>query len=208
MNFLFKYKVTRNEVGKLARHISFYLQDTMSKLYLRHVSSLEWQAAPTTSELLQAKTDNHSFKDSRMELPYFTKFLLIASFLASYNPPRFDTRFFARNEERTKKKGGATRKMKAENLGSNMRQQLVGPKSFPVERMLAIFYSIVDDHVVSGLEIQTQIMSLVNLKLLTRNSTCDNLDGIKCKCNVSFEFIKNLSHSVRFDVSSYLYDFC
>jgi hypothetical protein len=30
-----------------------------------------------------------------LELPYRTKFLLIAAFLASYNPARFDLKFFS-----------------------------------------------------------------------------------------------------------------
>ena len=31
-----------------------------------------------------------------MELPYFSKFLLIAAYLASYNPAKVDRRFFAK----------------------------------------------------------------------------------------------------------------
>ena len=31
-----------------------------------------------------------------MELPYYSKFLLIAAYLASYNPAKVDRRFFAK----------------------------------------------------------------------------------------------------------------
>lgn len=42
-----------------------------------------------------------------------------------------------------------------------MRQQLLGPKAFPVERMLAIFYSIVEEGVESNVDIQTQVNDLL-----------------------------------------------
>lgn len=38
-----------------------------------------------------------------------------------------------------------------------MRPQLLGPKAFPVERMLAIFYSIIDDTLEDSIDIQTQV---------------------------------------------------
>ena len=33
---------------------------------------------------------------ANMELPYYSKFLLIAAYLASYNPAKVDRRFFAK----------------------------------------------------------------------------------------------------------------
>jgi origin recognition complex subunit 5 len=83
---------------------------------------------------------------------------LIASYLASYNPPRFDVRYFAKaSEERKKKKGGGTRKGRVDKLGGKMRQQLLGPKAFPVERMLAIFYSIIEEPLEDTIDIQSQV---------------------------------------------------
>lgn len=41
-----------------------------------------------------------------LQLPRYTKFLLIAAFLASYNPAKFDLRFFSKiNEAKKKVKG-------------------------------------------------------------------------------------------------------
>ncbi|KAJ2999847.1 Origin recognition complex subunit 5 [Globomyces sp. JEL0801] len=91
----------------------------------------------------------------RMDLPHYTKFLVMASFLASYNPARLDKRFFTRGGEgktRVGKKGGV-------NNGSKLRQQLLGPKSFTVERMIAIFYSIIDDDDLRAtFDIHTQVI--------------------------------------------------
>jgi origin recognition complex subunit 5 len=38
-----------------------------------------------------------------------------------------------------------------------MRQQLIGPKAFPMERMLAIFYSIIDEELEDSIDIQLQV---------------------------------------------------
>ncbi|KAG0364085.1 Origin recognition complex subunit 5 [Gamsiella multidivaricata] len=146
------------------------------------------------------------------DLPYFTKFILIASFLASYNPPRLDMRYFAKVSNQggkmTKRaKVSASKRHGHDQMGSKLRQQLLGPKTFPIERMLAIFYSILDEEVEENVNVHTQIASLVSLRLLQRVTPMDKLDSIKCKCNVSYDMIKALAKSTKFDIDKYLYNF-
>lgn len=195
--------VEKHEKAKLYKLAQPYFFDATDKLYLREISSAEWTNSP-------ASTSN---PHQRVDLPYYTRFLLIASYLASYNPPRFDVRYFAKstNENVRKKKGGGTRKSgaKVDKLGGKMRQQLLGPKAFPVERMLAIFYSIIDDDDLEDtVDIQLQITSLTTLRLLVRTTSMDRLDGAKYKCNVNFEFVRQVAKTVKFEIDKYLYDFC
>jgi origin recognition complex subunit 5 len=84
---------------------------------------------------------------------------------------------------------------------------LLGPKVFPVERMLAIFYSIITDDVAFSQDIQLQVTSLITLRLLTRVSPADRLDDIRCRCNASYEFIRKVAQSVRFEIDHYLFEF-
>lgn len=206
--------VETNEKAKLFKYAQPYFAEATEKLYLREISSAEWSRE--TKDLDTAEdTTLGSFLSSKVgraefELPFYTRFLLIAAYLASYNPPRFDVRYFAKaSEERSKKKGGGTRKgARVDKLGGKMRQQLLGPKIFPVERMLAIFYSILDEPIEDTIDIQLQIASLTTLRLLVRSTSIDRLDGAKYKCNVNFEFIKTVAKTVRFEVDKYLYDFC
>ncbi len=138
----------------------------------------------------------------RIEMPYLTKFLVIAAFLASYNPQKYDARYFTKGAEgRTKisKKGGV-------HNGSLLRNQLTGPRSFGIERMLAIFYSILDDDCKMTFDIHSQIATCFSLRLLIKVSSPSRLDMVKCKCNVSYTFVKAIAKSVRFDISKYLYD--
>ena len=76
-----------------------------------------------------------------IELPFYSKFLLIAAFLASYNPAKSDKRFFVKHHGKQRKTASSVRTK--EKLNS----QLTGPKPFPLERLLAIFYNIVEEQV-------------------------------------------------------------
>lgn len=205
-----------HEKSKLFTYARPYFNAATDKLYLREVSSAEWSKETKDLTTLEDKdvglflSSTSKVGRAELELPYYTKFLLISAYLASYNPPRFDVRYFAKaSEERKKKKGGGTRKgSRVDKLGGKMRQQLLGPKIFPVERMLAIFYSILDGQLKDTVDIQLQITSLTTLRLLVRSTSIDRLDGAKYKCNVNFDFIKSVSATVRFEIDKYLYDFC
>ena len=87
--------------------------------------------------------------------------------------------------------------------------QLLGPKQFPLDRMLAIFYVIVDMDqdalgCVGSADILSQISSLVTLNLLTQAES--GLDTPKYKCNVSLDFVRLVAKNVRFEIHKYLYD--
>lgn len=71
------------------------------------------------------------------ELPLQSKYILIAAYLASYNPSRFDIRFFSRAKEaRAKRRDTGRRKL----LKINPR--LLAAPAFDLERMLAILHAI------------------------------------------------------------------
>jgi origin recognition complex subunit 5 len=137
-----KGKATESETSKLFKIFRPIIKDSISSLFLRQVSSFEFESSLRSKHL-------------RFELPRLTKFLVIAGYLASYNPSKLDQRYFTKGGEGKKKvskKGGVQN-------GSKKRQQLIGPKSFGLERMLAIFYSIADG-VDSCYDIQTQVLKI------------------------------------------------
>lgn len=102
----------RHETYKLFRLTEPHFAKAADKLYLRDISSAEWMAAHQNDEdvpehdcigeyiIIQLSIILTGII-GHVELPYYSKFLLIASFLASYNPPRMDTRYFARYSEQT-----------------------------------------------------------------------------------------------------------
>uniref|UniRef100_UPI0030C8CB38 origin recognition complex subunit 5 isoform 2 n=1 Tax=Mus musculus TaxID=10090 RepID=UPI0030C8CB38 len=195
--------VVKGEAGerdtrKLWRNIEPHLKKAMQTVYLREISSSQWE------KLQKDNTDPGQLKGlsayTHMELPYYSKFILIAAYLASYNPARTDKRFFLKHHGKIKK----TNFLKKHEKTSN---HLLGPKPFPLDRLLAILYSIVDSRVAPTANIFSQITSLVTLQLLTIVGHEDQLNGPKYKCTVSLDFIRAIARMVNFDIIKYLYDF-
>lgn len=144
-----------------------------------------------------------------VELPLLSKYLLIAAFLASYNPAKTDKRFFVRNNGKAKR----VKRSAAAVLAHRRSSQLLGPKPFPMDRMLAIFHVVKD---VQGAgdrssEILGQVASLVDLGFLLQVgneqfSGAAGIDSPKFKCNVGLDFISQLAKNVQFDIHKYFYD--
>ncbi|KAJ2782951.1 hypothetical protein H4R18_001967 [Coemansia javaensis] len=212
---VYERQAARSEFPRLFKLCQPYFAAASERLYLREISSGEWLKHSAVASAATAPEDVtlaiHRMADAgdALDLPYYTKFLLIAAFLASYNPTRLDAQYFARGPQqgaggrRGRRRGPAPK----DATGGGSRQQLLGPRAFAIERMLAIFYSIIAEPVDSSVDVQIQIASLITLRLLSRASAGDRLDGVKCKCNVGLETIRAISRSVRFEVDRFLYDF-
>lgn len=86
----------------------------------------------------------------------------------------------------------------------------LGPKSFNIDRLLAIFYAIIENRVGLTCNLLAQISTLVQLRLLTFVSGENNvIEGTaRLQCTVNLEFIVNIGKIVNFNVSQYLCDFC
>uniref|UniRef100_A0AAY4DTS1 Origin recognition complex subunit 5 n=1 Tax=Denticeps clupeoides TaxID=299321 RepID=A0AAY4DTS1_9TELE len=183
-------EVKETDTHKLWKNIEPHLKKAMQTVYLREVSSGRCVSVPLSGLSAYA----------HVELPYYSKFLLIAAYLASYNPARTDRRFFLKHHGKLKK----TNFMKKHEKTSN---HLLGPKPFPLDRLLAIFYSVVDNRVAPTASVFSQISSLVTLQLLTQVGHDDQLDAPKYKCAVSLDFIQAIARTLSFDIVRYLYDF-
>lgn len=133
------------------------------------------------------------------DLPIQSKYLLCAAYLASYNPPQFDIRFFSKAKEaRAKRRDTSRRKA----LKINPRS-LAAP-AFDLERMMAIFHSIYDHEQYStNIDIGVQIASLTTLKLIVR--TADPLDSrTKWKINVGWTLIEKLAEEIGLELAEYM----
>uniref|UniRef100_A0A8C9RP97 Origin recognition complex subunit 5 n=1 Tax=Scleropages formosus TaxID=113540 RepID=A0A8C9RP97_SCLFO len=175
-----------SDAHKLWRNIEPHLKKAMQTVYLREVSSVQWEEQQQKEEKEVGELRGLSAY-THVELPYYSKFLLIAAYLASYNPARTDRRFFLKNHGRIKK----TNFLKKHEKTSN---HLLGPKPFPLDRLLAIFYSVVDSRVAPTASIFSQISSLVTLQLLTQVGHDDQLDSPKYKCAVSLGFVRAITN--------------
>lgn len=187
-----------SDVMTLWKNISPILKFSMENLYLR-VSTKS-----SDEKSIQAITFSKKNLAESLELPFYAKYLLIAAYLASYNSPKEDKRLFMKQHGRKTK---TMKDVKSKNKVSEQLSTQLGPKAFGFDRLIAIFYAILDDKVNFNNNLLAQLSSLVELQLLSTSSDGCNLDGQKYKCTVGFDFIQTISNMVRFNIRKYLTDF-
>ncbi|KAF6779525.1 hypothetical protein AHF37_00898 [Paragonimus kellicotti] len=188
------------------------LKRSLSNLYLRQQASTGNSVVRTTI--------------TSLELPYFTRFMLIAAFMASYNPREADKKFLVKNL------GKHTNRMKRnEKTSEHTKALLVGPRVFPVDRLLAIFHALLrneSEPVPNTSLLISQIASLTALGLLSATSPANAIGGLhtlganlgssgfcevdalanpRYRCMLSLETAKAIAQSVDFDLTAYLTDF-
>lgn len=188
---IIKKECTVNDAMVLWRKSVPKLKSSLDVLYLR-VDSEDHNDANTFSFTINKNVQS-------LELPFYAKYLLIAAYLASYNSAKDDKRLFMKNH------GKKVRSVKGVKRSDRLNTQL-GPQLFSLDRLLAIFYSILDNKVGFNNNLLVQVSSLVELKLLSTTDSC-NLDGQKYKCNVSYDFIHSIAAMVGFNIRKYLSDF-
>jgi len=189
-------EITTTDMRKLWTKIVPHLKKALQTVYLREVSSEQWEKEE------QRSLDADQIK-AQVELPYYSKYLLLASYYASYNPATTDRRFFAK-----KSFGRMSKRMKhSTKSAKDIDKKFLGPKPFTFDRLMAIFYSIVEGGVSSSANILSQLSSLVTLNLLVRMSADDQIDSPKYKCIVPLDIMIAIGNQVDMDVHQYLHDY-
>ncbi|CAH8532820.1 unnamed protein product [Schistosoma intercalatum] len=193
-----------------------YLKKSLSTLYLRHYGD---------SNLASLSTKNAG-RQNFLELPYLTRFLLIAAFMASHNPRSSDKKLLTKNSGRL-----SIRKKKQEKEVYKTQAEFTGPRIFTLDRLLAIFYVLVQNEFAKVpctsilmsqiacltacglLSPSSQALSVGNSSttgLSTTNSSVnaisdlDPLANPKYRCLISLEIAKSIAQSVDFDLLSHL----
>ncbi|XP_014090615.3 origin recognition complex subunit 5 [Bactrocera oleae] len=188
--------VIMSDVSRLWRCIAGQLRTALTQVYIRS-GQPETPAVNNDKEILKVAQS--------LELPYYGKYLLIAAFIASYNSSKKDKRLFVKNHGKRRKR--------LQNINANAKvtekmNTYIGPKSFSVDRLLAIFYAILEEKVGLTCNLLSQVSTLVNLKLLSFVSGENVMDGTsRLQCTVGLDFVICISQVVGFNVRQYLSDF-
>lgn len=149
------------------------------------------------------------------DLPYYAKWLLIAAYLASYNPARMDSVYFQKSSERKRrKKGGGTAKTpnrQTQNQKRVVPRHLSAPSLFTLDRVLAITHAILPHDWQATADVYGLIATLTGLRLLVRAGGVlgggDPLEaGGKWRVGtaVTWEFVLGLARGLRFEVADYV----
>eukprot|EP00105_Crassostrea_gigas_P034322 XP_019918470.1 PREDICTED: LOW QUALITY PROTEIN: origin recognition complex subunit 5 [Crassostrea gigas] len=155
-------EATESDSRKLWKNFEPHLKKALQTVYLREVSSTQWERMLEESDAGKMMTQQAFDKHKKSKV--------------------------IKKQERTN-------------------NHMLGPKPFPLDRLMAVFYAIVEGKVAPTANIFMQITSLVSVHLLSQVAGDDQIDVLKYKCLVSLDFIKSVARTVNFDVVRYLYDF-
>ncbi|KAA1472762.1 hypothetical protein DENSPDRAFT_801542 [Dentipellis sp. KUC8613] len=211
---------------------ALYPRLTNAAAWARAQAALEevplFASAPSSSSVAKGKArempgdrERAAEQAAVAALPRMARFVLVAAYLASTNPPKTDVRMFARgrDDSRKKRKGGGTRKprAKASEGAAKVAQRLLGPVPFPLDRLLAILAILLEEYdletrqvgpemslpgeytemEVGRVHVYGTIVELASLRLLQRTSPPDRIDGPPTfKCGVGYELALALARDL------------
>ncbi|KAF2688935.1 hypothetical protein K458DRAFT_385096 [Lentithecium fluviatile CBS 122367] len=186
------------------RRFLFQMEDGV----LDKIISAEPPAGAGTSASLIEKKRSRAVVHS---LPYYTTHLLIAAYLASYNPSRTDVTYFMKHTDKRRNK---RRAHSASALGvtkskhRKIPRHLLTPSPFALDRLLAVFRALIEGTVPQVADLLTQVGTLTSMRLLVRvggAGAADVLDpGARWRVNFSWEYVRALGRSVNVEVGEYL----
>lgn len=167
---------------------------------------------------------------SLADMTYTAKFLVIASYLASFIDPKYDLYYFTKSKHVKVK---PTRSRNNEITKKDLDSKLLQANFFDLERLYAILLVIYrnesksfneqDDHqlteeqllnkqheianfsIASNIDLQSQLATLLAQGLVYRQVTRDILQPrTRWRSNVSFEVVESIAKDVGFPLNNYL----
>ncbi|KAF2397132.1 hypothetical protein EJ06DRAFT_539559 [Trichodelitschia bisporula] len=143
------------------------------------------------------------------ELPYYSKLLLCAAYLASYNSPRQDQIYFVKSSDKKRKRRGGAQAGTKPTKHRKIPRSMLAPSPFPLDRLLAILHALTPHPLPQTSDLLTQLTTLVSLRLILRAGTSgsDVLDGTtKWRINCSSDYVVALGRAVGVEMRDYLAD--
>jgi origin recognition complex subunit 5 len=198
------------------------LMNKIKPLMQKMLSDLEIGCLDSDTSASETKGASRDDRQSKMllEIPYMSKFLLLAGYIASRNAPTSDRAVFDTgysNKRRRKDSQAMDR-----DVERSMAAKLRGTHPFPLERLLHIFYFVCEQHMPESdapsetedayrewaAELQVsdvfvQISSLAALGFISR-TTADILSGPTFRCNISDDLAYEIAKNVDVRLNDYL----
>ncbi|KAJ7582997.1 origin recognition complex subunit 5 C-terminus-domain-containing protein [Mycena floridula] len=221
---------------RLTRYFMPSIKAALNQLYPRLTNAFLWgiQNEPEHhmfskphSEIQPVKVADISDAGSSLEgLPRMSKFILVASFLASMNPAKSDARMFGRGLDEKKRKRRVVARSKSSSKVT-VPIHFVGPSPFPLDRMIAILGVLLEENdagkrpddprytipgeqtdvEITRVGVYSSIMELARFRLLYRTSPSDKLDGPPMfKCGIGYHEALALAKPLDIKLNDLLWD--
>uniref|UniRef100_A0AC34G285 Origin recognition complex subunit 5 C-terminal domain-containing protein n=1 Tax=Panagrolaimus sp. ES5 TaxID=591445 RepID=A0AC34G285_9BILA len=155
------------------------------------------------SDLLPNKNTKEEKEEKRQEsinsVPYYAKFILVASFCCSFNRKSTDLRFFDMEREGRKRTA-------ASSTDANKFHE-TGPQTFSLTRFLGVI-AFFFNNFLRPEDVMPDVNYLINrlceMRFITRISNPTNISLPKYRCDASSDFVRDIANSVGIDIANYL----
>ncbi|CAF4132350.1 unnamed protein product, partial [Rotaria sp. Silwood2] len=184
----------------------FFMQ-VLNSVYTRSMSIPKFLDTHTADE---ETTDNSSkmsnINNNARDLPLSAKFLLIAIYLATQNPIKYDLMLYDKQSQGKKSRRAKIMHKRTQLESSKIEYlPLSSNKPISLNRLLAIHCSLQGDSLPLTTQIYTQLSLLTSMRLIelvgSSNETgIINLNEPKYRCTSSSDYIRRLAASIDFKI--------
>lgn len=174
----------------------------------RQLVNDQYDQDPLLTKLLDG-IDRDNTANGNFDLSKKVKYLVIASFLASFNDPKFDSLYFTKEGGGVKRRRNVQRPRITRTEGV-LRREMAVPQTFRMERFLAILRSIWlenegEEPLSNDVGLLNEMASLSALRIIVKQSQGDTIGGqTKWKCNVQWDIVERFAKDVGFAIENYL----
>ena len=148
--------------------------------------------------------------NSTRDLPLTAKYLLIAIYLATQNPIKYDRMLYDKQTQGKKSRRAKIMHKRTQLETSKIEYlPLSSNKPISLNRLLAIYYSLQGDHQPLTTQLYTQLalltsMCLIELVGCTNETSLINLNEPKYRCTSSSDYIRRLAATIDFKIDNLL----
>ena len=146
----------------------------------------------------------------KCDLPVPAKYLLIAIYLATQNPIKYDRMLYDKQGQGKKSRRGKIMHKRTQLEASKLEYlPLLSNKPISLNRLLAIYCSLQGDILPLTSQIYTQLALLTSMRLIelvgsSNESGIINLNEPKFRCTSSSDYIRRLATSIDFKIDDLL----
>lgn len=145
-------------------------------------------------------------------LPTTARLLLLAAYLASYNPPTKDFAVFSTHTTRKRGRGGVAKPRAGRAKNARIPRKLLGAQTFVLERMSAIFTAVRNEWaaerdiaVADDADVGVALATLASLRLVVRVGSGDVMDrGARWRVNAGLEAVRGVGRSLGIEIEDWL----
>lgn len=235
-----EYEIPSDASGRLYSMFRQSIGSSIRQLHPRHVDALSWNAKlprdlfqlrlsqGARSTASARKEDGNTQFANLVRLPTLSRYILVASYLCSFNPTRMDARILGQMRDPTKRSRNTKARKPRPGTALKIGSMLSGPGSFGHDRLWAVSGALLEvfgsnenppwansftapgafsEEEVTRVHFISQIEMLVSRRLLIRSNQQEKIEvQAMYRCGITMEQASAVSESLSIKLGPLLHE--